>query len=130
MSNLQIGLSRFNNGTENYYQHWTRRLFYTDGVRYLAEEAHAYWLIDAIASYQGDRRIVNNPMLRQIQFWVLRTKDNKGTLICRADSGMAPAITQDIEFTDFPLDEVQLWVELGSIDGVGPAYVAMLPSER
>jgi len=43
---------------------------------------------------------------------------------------MAPAITQDIAFTDFPLDEVELWVEMGSIDGVNPAYVAMLPSER
>ena len=37
-------------GTENYYRHWTGHGVYTDGVKYLAEKAGAYWLIDAILS--------------------------------------------------------------------------------
>ncbi len=34
-------LSHFT-GTENYYRHWTRRLVYTDGVKYLADEGNAH----------------------------------------------------------------------------------------
>ncbi len=120
-------LSHFT-GTESYYRHWTRRLVYTDGVNHLTENGAA-WLVDAVASYQGDKRL-QTPMLRDMQFWKLEVKDGKGTLTCRADSGRKPAITQEIEFTDFPLDEVEIWVERGSVDGVNECMIAMLPSER
>ncbi len=65
-----------------------------------------------------------------MQFWRLSGCEGRGTFSCMEDSGRPPAITQEIPFTDFPLGEVQLWVELGSVDGVNPVYVAMLPSER
>ena len=38
-------------GTENYWRHLFG-LKYTDGVKAHADIAEAYWLIDAIASYQ------------------------------------------------------------------------------
>lgn len=116
-------------GTEGYFRHWTHRLVYTDGVKYLADNGAA-WLVDAIASYQGDKRLTGNDMLRDMQFWKLTVTDGKAVLTCKADSGYAPAITQNIEFTDFPLDEVEVWVERGSVDGVNECMVAMLPSER
>ena len=39
-------------GTENYYQHRLSGLVYTDGVKFVAEHCEAYWLIDAIGSFQ------------------------------------------------------------------------------
>ena len=66
-------------------------------------------MLDAIASYQRDRRITRNAMLRDLQFWALTVKDGAGVLTCIADSGRKPAITQEIPFTDFPLDEIELW---------------------
>jgi hypothetical protein len=125
-------LSQFT-GTETYYPHWTGRLLYTDGIKYLADQGGAHWLIDAIASYQGDRRITGNPMLRNMQFWKLTVVDARGTLTCVEDSGRVPLISQEIEFTDFPLDVVEVWVERGSVPTRGgwlEALVALLPSER
>jgi hypothetical protein len=87
-------------------------------------------LIDAIASYQRDRRITGNRLLRDLQFWELTVRDGAGLLTCVADAGLPPAITQAIAFTDFPLSEVRVWVERGSVDGVTEIMVAMLPSER
>jgi hypothetical protein len=37
-------------GTERYYR-ISRRCLPTDGTRYLAEQAGAFWLMDAAASY-------------------------------------------------------------------------------
>ncbi|CAA9302355.1 hypothetical protein AVDCRST_MAG94-444 [uncultured Leptolyngbya sp.] len=48
---IQAALSRFH-GCETFYRYWTGRLIYTEGVKYLADTAHCYWLIDAIASHQ------------------------------------------------------------------------------
>jgi hypothetical protein len=59
--------------------------------------------------------------------------DGRGTLTCVEDSGRVPLISQEIEFTDIPLDEVEVWVERGSVPTRGgwlEALVAMLPSER
>jgi hypothetical protein len=118
-------------GTEHWYRHWTRKLVYTDGVKFLAQKGEAAWLIDAIASYQGDRKITGNNMLRDMQFWKLKKGEgNSATLTCRADSDVKPAITQKIEYTDFPLNEVEIWVERGSVDGEHEDMIAMLPGER
>lgn len=54
MTTKQLDLSPFT-GTEHWYKHWLGGLLYTDGVKYVADQAGAYWLIDAIASYQGGR---------------------------------------------------------------------------
>lgn len=120
-------------GTTNYHLHWTGKLSFTDGVRFLLEEANAYWLIDAIASYQNDSRILNDEMLRDLQFWKLRVRQNKGVLICSADSGIQPAIVQYIEYTDFPLEKVSIWVERsGFMEGnnICESMIAMLPGEH
>ncbi len=39
-------------GTEYWYRHaFKRSITYTDGVKYVAEKAGAYWLIDEISLY-------------------------------------------------------------------------------
>ena len=102
-------------------RYWTKRLVYTDGVQYLAEKGGAYWLIDAIASYQPDKRITCRPDLVDFQLWELAvSEDKRATLTVRADSDKPAVITQDIPFTDFPLERVKLYVCNGTL---------LLPSE-
>ena len=106
-------------GTSTYYQH-SLGVQYTDGVYFLAERGGAYWLIDAIASWQGDPRVSRDPMLRQIQFWKLTVNDDQSALlVCERDEGDV-AVSQEIPFTDFPLSEVKLYLQNG---------VVLLPSE-
>ncbi|MFC1762933.1 DUF6876 family protein [Planctomycetota bacterium] len=85
----------------------------TDGVQYLAEQAGAYWLIDAIFSHR--RR-------EPFQIWTLKknTDDNGAVLTMQEDSGEPIKVRQEMPFTDFPLDQIKLYL----IDGV-----VLLPSE-
>ena len=97
----------------------------TDGVKFLADEAHCYWLLDAIGSYQPELAKHPDGRLQGIQFWRLKVNpDKSAVLTCVADSGEPPAVTQEIEYTDFPLPEVQVWV--GIEEG---RRIALLPSE-
>jgi hypothetical protein len=125
-----VNLANLHNftGTENYYRHWTRALVYTDGIHYLMENGAA-WLVDAVASYQK-RAPLTKGDLKEFQIWELESKDGKAVLTCKADSNKKPAITQNIEFTDFPEGSIKLYVELGSLDGVKEELILMLTSER
>lgn len=106
-------------GTSNYYRHWTRRFVYTDGVQYLVDKGEAHWLLDAIASHQT-RQLLSDPMLKEIQFWTLFVHpDGSAVLRCLRDTDDV-ALTQEIEYTDFPLNSIKLYLTQG---------VLMLPSE-
>jgi len=106
-------------GTTTYYRHLSRLIVYTDGVRYLAEIAKAYWLIDQIAFAQP--RALKDAWLREFQLWELHVaEDRSATLICSRDSEDV-AFTIRIPSTDFPMDYVKLYVEGG---------VLLLPSEH
>ena|ERR1035437_7198095 len=109
----------------------------TDGVRHVMEHGGghgAFWLITAILSYQLDIFRKKDLRLRDMQFWKLTVRQSgerrEATLTCVADSGEKPAVTQNIEYTDFDLPEIDIWVEAGSIDGEHEAMIVMLPSER
>lgn len=108
--------------TTQYYKHWLKRFVYTDGVQYLAEAAKAYWLIDAIASHQPEA--VKDSMLKDFQIWKLKVAETDtaktAELLCERDTDDV-AITQHIDYTDFPLPEIKMYLESG---------VLMLPSER
>lgn len=107
-------------GSAMFYRHWTGRLVYTEGVAYLAEEGDAYWLIDAIVSHQSDKRIKSSE-LATFQLWELVVHEDKSaTLTVRADSDRPVIITQEIPFTDFPLEHIKLYVCTGTL---------LLPSE-
>jgi hypothetical protein len=122
----KIDLSPFSS-SENFYKHWLG-LIYTDGVKFVADECGAYWLIDAIASHQPKAR--RDPMLRDFQIWTLTSKPTKGNprrviLECFRDTGCDASIKQTIPYSDFPFDRMpedfQLYVENGTI---------CLPEER
>ena len=105
-------------GTDGYHKHWLG-LRYTDGVKFLADNAGAYWLIDAIGSHQPTCK--NDKMLCDFQIWRLEVHDDRSAeLICLRDSN-DEAFRQHLEFTDFPKIGLKLYLENG---------VLMLPSER
>jgi Family of unknown function (DUF6876) len=108
-------------GTAQYYKHLfpgKSPLLITEGCKYVRDACNAYWLFDALLSYQS------NKILRDINFqvWEFRRlkKDLSWVLTCRQDSDKKPILTQFIEFSDFPLDSIKIWI----ID-----KVALLPSE-
>jgi hypothetical protein len=110
-------LNQFTGSTE-FYRHWLKGFCYTEGVRFLAEHARCYWLIDLIASLQV--RALKDAWLREFQLWELFVKDGSAILACSRDSDDV-AFRQTIEATDFPITYVHLYVEGG---------VLMLPSEH
>jgi hypothetical protein len=106
-----------------------RRLLYTPGVRYLAERAGSFWLVDAIASWLGSKEFVTaarrDPRISDIHFWRLAVADDKSAMLTAvADSGEQPFIEQAIEFTDFPLATINLWAAWD-----GRYWTLMVPSE-
>jgi len=88
----------------------------TDGVLALAEAAGCFWLLDIIGCYQTDKRL--DP---QFQVWTLVVNLEDGTATVNGFNDMTLIVTQDILFTDFPLDALKLFL----MDGI-----ILLPSER
>ena len=114
---MSLDISQFSGGDDR-YEHVTKRLIYTEGVKYVADEAGAYWLIDAIASYQT-REL--DERTRGFQCWTLAVnrKESTAVLVCDDGDGNV-AVTQAIEYTDFPDEEIKMYVANGTL---------MLPSE-
>jgi len=87
-------------------------VLYTDGIHYLAEKGEAYWLIDKIVwhlqSPMMQDYIRRDPRLATLQFWNLTVAERRGQLICKADAGGDPVITQFIKYTNFPLAEIDI----------------------
>lgn len=106
-------------GTERYYRHALfRRILYTDGAHYVAEEASAYWLLDIIAAAQACERRVRS---EEFQVWKLQVaQDHTARLTCEDGNGNV-VYTQYLDFTTFPLDSIEFYVGNG---------VIFLPSER
>src|SRR5487761_2479243 len=88
VANLRASLAQFT-GTEHWTRHRSRRLLYTDGVRFLAETAKAHWLIDAIASWQTHASVRCEPF----QVWKLSRDGNGRTWWLRADDGNGHQVT-------------------------------------
>ena len=106
-NDIEAALRRFTR-TENYHRH--SAFSYTDGVKFLAEEAGAYWLLDHIASRQ--KRARKDKSLRAYQVWHLTVGGSRGVLACQRRDGME-IFREEIAFTAFPLQEVSLHLEDG-----------------
>lgn len=119
-------LAQFSGDIER-FRSFNRYVIFTPGVKFLAEKAEAYWLIDAIASYfMSGKMAYPDKRLETLQFWKLEVnKDRSAVLTARADSGVEPFITQRIEYTDFPLDEIDIWA---GFDGM--YWTLYLPAEH
>ena len=113
----QADLRQFQ-GTETWYRHpLNKEVLYTEGAQYVAEKAGAYWLLDEIALAQ---QAIPAVAAQRFQDWRLTVNaDYTATLACE-DGNCNPVYSKQIEYTDFPLEKVNLWVADGAI---------MLPSE-
>ena len=122
-------LCQFTGDLERFYHPLNRKVVYTPGVQYVAQVGQAYWLIDAIASYFGSEPM-NTAMrrdyrLQSLQFWRLDVSDGSAVLTANADVGEDPFIRQEIPFTDFPLDHIEIWAGFD-----GNRWTLYLPSEH
>ena len=115
-------------GTETIYRYRCGQrvlAYYTDGVKYLADNAEAYWLLTEIVSVQSQPSFSSEPF----QVWHLTvTEEQSATLVCE-DGNDNVVATKDIPFTDFPLRKIRIWVEYGEVEGANMPTL-LLPSEH
>jgi hypothetical protein len=94
-------------GTLHYYRNplysW---LLYTDGVKYLADNAQCYWLLDIIGTEL--KRLAQEEAYLHL---ILRVSD-EGSAVFTADDGNygEPLYTKRISSTDFPRGEWHLYL--------------------
>jgi hypothetical protein len=68
--------------------------------------AGAYWFLDEIAIIQPHDKCV---AAEEFQVWKLVVRsDSTGVLTCEDGNGNI-VFSKEIEYTDFPLDEISLW---------------------
>ena len=113
---LSSALAQFT-GTEHYYRIHPKVVL-TDGAKFLAEEAGAYWLMDVIASHLC---FLNS----EEYFTCCALKVSRHSAKLAIEDGNARVLAQqEIPYTDFPLASIELygvWAD--------SYWVIMLPSE-
>lgn len=105
---LQAQLAQFTGG-ETFIRHvLVPRVIMTEGVMFLAKAAGAFWLIDAIASYQCEKRVI----AETFQVWTLKVDPaaQNGVLTMTDGNSPDPIVTQSLDYTDFPLEVITLWL--------------------
>lgn len=122
---VQETLAQFH-GSDQWHK-WSalfHRDLLTDGALFVAEECGAYWLMDAIASWQCDKKVRGE----EFQVWHLTKDPAKGGehWLLMADDGNDNQIArQVIEYSDFPLDAMRLYAVRNELGGV----TIMVPGE-
>ena len=104
-------------GTEQYHRLTVQPCNCTDGVKFLADECGAYWLV-------GDIVPLALGFLRKGEefttFTLKKDAEGNGAQFTVTDGNGNTLLTKHYDFTDFPLPEVTLWFTGG---------VLLLPSE-
>jgi hypothetical protein len=104
-------------GTERYWRISPSAVL-TDGSKYVADTAGAYWLMDAIASYlpqfTGKEDFIVAKLVRTGSAAQLTLDEGNGRVLDQ----------QHIEYTDFPMSSFQMYACWG-----GDSWVIMLCSE-
>ena len=113
---LLADLKHFSGSEEFYFNPLFRKFRYTEGVKFLAENANCYWLLDYIFSNQYDLYLAFEPF----QTWKIQVTENHKAVITVEDGNHKNLKSYNLDFTDFPLDEITLWL----IDNV-----LLLPNE-
>ena len=105
------------NGTEHYFNHWTKAGVYTDGVKAMAESCGAYWLLDVIFTAQRAKTIIDHHRVYNcpFQLWKISSDDNKGVVSMRQDSDAPLEYQQKIKYTDFPVGVFEMYFTNGML---------------
>jgi hypothetical protein len=122
---LEAELAHFT-GTESYtnlrYPWLRKRFLLTDGAKYLAEKAKAFWLMDAIASHQTNKQVACEPF----QVWELAVNEKREAILTCTDGNETVLARQEIPYTDFPLTSITMYAAMDECLG---GLVVMLTSE-
>lgn len=86
-------------GTTVWYRHaLAPHITYTEGVKYVADTAGAYWLLDEVVLGQRRAKIVREPF----QVWKLAVGGDRGATLRVEDGNDNLVFEKTILFTDFP----------------------------
>jgi hypothetical protein len=108
----EAALAQFT-GTEHWYRHGLNRdVLYTDGAKFVAETAGAYWLLDEIALAVRYAKRVRG---EEFQVWKLAVQDDSTATLTCEDGNDNVVFTKELEFTDFPAPGITLWCENNTI---------------
>lgn len=108
-ADLEAGLRQFTGGDQTYRDPLFRDLTYTEGFRFLMREAGCHWLLGEIwGAWVETPEIRRDPMV----FWKLRVNpDRTAVLECVHDTAGPVYWRKELEFTDFPLSEITLYLD-------------------
>ena len=87
-------------GSEHWYRHGLlRSILFTDGAKYLADKAGAYWLLDEIAlARRGEKAVA----AEEFQVWKLTVDLDRHSATLTCDDGNGRIVFEKpIEYTDF-----------------------------
>lgn len=111
---LETGLANFY-GTDHYYKHsLNKNMVYTDGVKYFAENAEAYWFLDIVAT-----EIVKYQSAEEFILIELVVTDSKAVIYCDDGNGRK-FYEKAIDYTDCPVGDWKFYFT---------NKVLMIPSE-
>jgi len=119
---LRDQLSQFTGSTTFTRHRLLRGMCMTEGVVWLADHVGAHWWTDVVASYQHEPHV----SAQHFQAWRLcvDTHTRAGVVIMMDGNTDVPLVQQQIDYTDFPLDDITLW-----LIAQGDYLILMLPSE-
>jgi hypothetical protein len=100
---------------DRYRYSYHRKFFCTEGVKYIAEEGEAYWLLEAIFLQQ-----INFLPQESFQVWSLKVAEDKTAVLEANDGNGNQLMLREIKYTDFPLAEIKLFLR---------DNILMLPNE-
>jgi len=104
-------------GTEQWYRCQLTGLLYTDGIHYLIENNAAWLVTDSLVNIKHLKQLKGEDFLT-VKF---KLNEDKESGVYTIDDGNGNILfSHDIEYTDFPLDEIKMFFANG---------VLMLPSE-
>lgn len=96
-------------GSETFYRHGlVRSICFTEGAKYVADAAGAYWLLDELATNQL------RPKIRREEFQVWKLivdADHQSAVLICEDGNDNEVWRKAIEFTDFPGEGITLYLE-------------------
>lgn len=98
-----MNLSQFT-GTEQWYKHPFSKVTYTDGVKYFAEKAGAYWFIDKVL-------LEYLPLYTKHEFLHITLTVLGSTAFVRVTDGNDLILKKDhVEYTDCPEGEYEFFL--------------------
>lgn len=95
-------------GTESYHRHGTINL--TDGADYVRKSCDAFWLMDIVDSLRFCKKVKNQDFV-VFGLKVDKTKNNRkfDAVFTAEDGNGGKLYKQNIEYTDFPLNNIKFF---------------------